>query len=368
MPSSNANLKSEIPIAVARPFVNGKARGHGRWEKLVELFSTCPQSNGTESDSYAHRVRDVARWSELCGCKGMLVYTDNSLVDPWLISQIIVESTEKLIPLVAIQPVYMHPYTVAKMLASFAFLHHRRLYLNMVAGGFKNDLVALNDTTPHDKRYARLIEYTTIIKELLANRGCVTLEGQFYKIDRLNLNPPLPAELFPEIFISGSSDAGREASKELHATAVKYPKPAGECEAEPQTSGFKSGIRVGIIAREKEEDAWEIAEQRFPEDRRGELTHQLAMKVSDSLWHKQLSETADQTRTMRTTYWLRPFEQYKTFCPYLVGSYQSVGEELGRYISLGYRTFILDVPSSKEELQHTGVVFERALEKTDLWA
>jgi hypothetical protein len=38
----------------------------------------------------------------------------------------------------------------------------------MVAGGFKNDLSTFNDTTPLDKRYARRIEYTTIIKELLA--------------------------------------------------------------------------------------------------------------------------------------------------------------------------------------------------------
>jgi alkanesulfonate monooxygenase SsuD/methylene tetrahydromethanopterin reductase-like flavin-dependent oxidoreductase (luciferase family) len=44
----------------------------------------------------------------------------------------------------------------------------RRIYLNMVAGGFKNDLSTFNDTTPLDKRYARLIDYTTIIKELLA--------------------------------------------------------------------------------------------------------------------------------------------------------------------------------------------------------
>src|ERR1700751_3186741 len=196
---------------------------NGSTQAQVEIFSTCPQSSGASPDVYRQSVIDVARWSEHYGCKGILVYSDNSLVDPWLTAQIIIENTDRLCPLVAVQPIYAHPYTVAKMVATFGFLFNRRIYLNMVAGGLKNDLTALNDTTPHDKRYARLVEYTTIIKGLLANRGCVTLEGQFYKIDRLNLNPPLPAELFPEIFISGSSDAGREASKELHATAVKYP-------------------------------------------------------------------------------------------------------------------------------------------------
>jgi len=261
---------------------------------------------------------------------------------------------------------YMHPYSVAKMVASFGYLHHRRLYLNMVAGGFKNDLVALNDPTPHDKRYTRLIEYATIINQLLSSSAPVTFHGEFYDIDQLRMTPPLPTELFPETFVSGSSEAGLDAAKKLSATAVKYPRPASECEAEPANNGLKSGIRVGIIARDNEDEAWEIAEQRFPEDRKGELTHQLAMKVSDSLWHKQLSDTANKTRTMRNTYWLRPFEQYKTFCPYLVGGYETVANELSRYISLGYRTFILDIPPDEDELEHAGAVFDRAVEKIGL--
>jgi len=262
----------------------------------------------------------------------------------------------------------MHPYSVAKMVASFGYLHHRRIYLNMLAGGFKNDLVALNDTTPHDKRYARLIEYATIINQLLSSAAPVTFHGESYRIDQLRMTPALPPELLPEIFVSGSSDAGLDAARKLGATAVKYPRPASECEAEPATSGFKSGIRVGIIARETEDEAWDVAEQRFPEDRKGELTHQLAMKVSDSLWHKQLSDTANKTRAMRSTYWLRPFEQYKTFCPYLVGSYEPVANELSRYISLGYRTFILDIAATEEELQHASAAFDRALERIDILA
>jgi alkanesulfonate monooxygenase len=230
----------------------------------------------------------------------------------------------------------------------------------MVAGGFKNDLSTFNDTTPHDKRYARLIEYTTIIKELLGGAAPVTFEGEFYKVDKLKMTPPLSADLFPGIFISGSSDAGLESAKALKATAVKYPKPAKECEAEAPLDNIDSGVRVGIITRRDEAEAWEIAEQRFPEDRKGQITHQLAMKVSDSSWHQQLSETAKHTKTERSPYWLRPFENYKTFCPYLVGSYEKVAEELARYITLGYMTFILDVPPRQEELRHINIVFDRA--------
>jgi alkanesulfonate monooxygenase len=366
MLSSKAGLKSELPFDNATLLSRSSVSARSKSERSIEIFSTCPQSLGFDKESYVRQVRKVARWSERCGCTGILVYTDNSLVDPWLVSQIIVESTNALSPLVAIQPVYMHPYSVAKMVASFGYLHHRRIYLNMVAGGFKNDLVALNDPTPHDKRYARLVEYAAVIYQLLSSSAPVTFHGEFYKIDQLRMIPPLPSELLPEIFVSGSSEAGLDAAKKLGATAVKYPRPASECEAEPANNGFKSGIRVGIITRETEDKAWEIAEQRFPEDRKGELTHQLAMKVSDSLWHQQLSDTANKTRATRSTYWLRPFEQYKTFCPYLVGSYEPVANELSRYISLGYRTFILDIPATEEELQHASTAFDRALEKVEV--
>ena len=66
-------------------------------------------------------------------------------------------------------------------------------YLNMVAGGFKNDLEALNDSTPHDQRYDRLTEYTTIIMQLLSSASPVTYEGEFYRVSKLKLAPPLAA-------------------------------------------------------------------------------------------------------------------------------------------------------------------------------
>src|SRR4051812_48698572 len=142
------------------------------------VFSTCPQSKGADSD-YLDRVAEISRWSEAAGCEGMLVYTDNSLVDPWLVAQVALQSTQRLCPLVAVQPVYMHPYSVARMVASLALMHGRRIYLNMLAGGFKNDLIALGDDTPHDDRYLRTVEYTKIVFGLLRGET-VTFEGRYY--------------------------------------------------------------------------------------------------------------------------------------------------------------------------------------------
>jgi alkanesulfonate monooxygenase len=325
----------------------------------LKVFSTSPQSSAVERKSYLRNVIDVARWSEDAGCEGILVYTDNSLVDPWMVTQAIIENTTRLCPLVAVQPAYMHPYWVAKKVSTLAYFYGRRIYLNMLAGGFKNDLAALNDTTPHDKRYARLVEYTTIIQELCKGSGPVNYRGEFYTVANLRMSPPVPPELFPGALVSGSSEAGLSAAAALGAVAVKYPQPA-EAESDCNDSPTPFGVRVGIVARASEDDAWEVAQARFPGDRKGQMTHQLAMKTSDSSWHKQLSQMVVNPKTAEGPYWLWPFENYKTFCPYLVGSYERVAAELAKYIARGYLTFILDIPPTEEELAHINLVLGRA--------
>src|ERR1041384_5914911 len=226
-----------------------------------------------------------------------------------------------------------------------------------IAGGFKNDLTALNDSTPHDERYDRLVEYTLIIKRLLAGE-MVSFEGKFYRIDKLKLSSAPPPELFPGIFISGSSDAGMAAALAIGCTAIKYPRPPWE-EDSVLACGTECGVRVGVIAREREDDAWAFAYREFPEDRKGQLTRQLATKVSDSLWHRQLAGL--EKASERSPYWLVPFQNYKTMCPYLVGSYDTVAAEIARYLASGYTTFILDIPRGADELNHSRIAFDRAL-------
>lgn len=330
----------------------------GRPGSRIEYFSTCPPSTSVEREAYADTVIRIAQWSEAYGCAGILVYTDHSLVDPWLLAHLIAQHTARLVPLVAVQPVYMHPYTVAKMVASFGHLHDRRVFLNMVAGGFTNDLRAMEDTTAHDDRYARLIEYTTIVQRLLAGAGPVTHAGRFYRVTQLKLAPAASRELPSRVFLSGSSPAGLEAARALGATAVRYPEPDDGNPGVDAGADLDVGIRMGIIARPTAEEAWDVAHRRFPEDRTGQLTHQLAMKVSDSSWHAKLASLAGAAHDV---YWLTPFTNYKTFCPYLVGDYDRVAAELARYMATGHTAFITDVPASEEDLFHTRITFDQAL-------
>lgn len=324
--------------------------------RSIRLFSTCPPSAQYQcGGDYLRKVKEVAAWSDDAGLEGILVYTDNSLVDPWQVSQVILSSTSNLAPLVALQPVYMHPYTAAKMVTTFSYLYNRRIYLNMVAGGFRNDLIALGDCTEHDDRYDRIVEYVSIMKYLFDGPGPLSFTGAYFTMKNLSIKPGIPPELVPEVFVSGTSAAGIEAARKIGATSISYPgTPSGET----ISRGVPAGIRIGIIAREESSEAWRIAHERFPVDRKGELTHAIARRVSDSAWYEQLSELCDRPTEYSSPYWLVPFKNYKTFCPYLVGSYDEVRCEVSKYIRQGFQTFILDVPPSREELHHTAIVFD----------
>jgi alkanesulfonate monooxygenase len=333
----------------------------------IKLFSTCPQSKEFAAADYLPHVRRVARWSEAAGCTGMLIYTDNSIIDPWLVAQCVLQDTSALCPLVAVQPVYMLPYTAAKMVASLGSLHGRRIWLNMLAGGFRNDLLALGDETAHDDRYARTVEYALLMRRLLENDQPVTFSGRFYNVRGVRMAPGLPEALQPGWLISGSSPAGRAAAVEMGAIAVEYPTPPDTIRDTDHVPAGR-GIRVGIIARADADEAWEIAHTRFPDDRRGRLSHALAMKTSDSSWHRTLSDLAKERPSDGNPYWLWPFEQHRTFCPYLVGDFQTVAKEIARYLALGHTSFILDIPVDAYDLETAAIVFRMAQAQIDTLA
>lgn len=329
-----------------------------------KLFVTCPQfmqpgsTEIADPKPYLDHVLQSASWCEQYGFDGMLIYADHRQLDGWTLAELIVRETERLLPLVATQPMYIHPYTIAKKIATIGYLHGRQIFLNMIAGGFTIDLQSFNDPTPHDERYDRLVEYSKVIQLLLGSDERISFEGKYYNLTNLAMTPPVPEEIRPKFFVSGSSDIGLTAAKDIGATAIQYPLPPGEYEGPPQ--GMPSGIRLGIIAREDADEAWKVAHERFDEDRKGEIAHKLAMKVSDSQWHATISDMAKKEHNESNPYWLEPYKHYKTFAPYLVGDYDMVATDLARYVKEDISVFIVDIFPTEEEAMHTREAFVRA--------
>lgn len=318
----------------------------------VSIYTTCPVAPIGPHD-LAESIRRTAQWTEAAGGVGALVYTDNGLADPWLVAQIAVEATTSFTPLVALQPAYEHPFTTARAVASFHQLHDRAVHLNLVAGGFVRDLEAIGANLHHDQRYQRLIEHAQITSSLLAGDS-VTTDGAHYRVTGLRLDVGDLAADTIELFVSGSSPAGIAAAEAIGALPVRYPAPPGS-DDDLGLVGRATGIRLGIIARDTADAAWQLANERFPPDRAGEMKHALAMKVSDSHWHRRESEI-----NSGGTFWMHPVQTYRSFCPYLVGSHREVAHIIGGYLAEGVTTIIVDIPTGPDDIDHAVQAIELA--------
>jgi alkanesulfonate monooxygenase len=56
----------------------------------------------------------------------LLIFTDNDSMDPWAAAQFLLEHTATLVPLVAVQPLYMHPFTAARKVTTLSSMYGRR--------------------------------------------------------------------------------------------------------------------------------------------------------------------------------------------------------------------------------------------------
>lgn len=325
----------------------------------IRLIGSCPSLGAFNSGAdYRTAIERLAGWADADGWEAVLIYTDHRQLDPWLVAQLILEHTQQLCPLVAIQPLYMHPFTLAQNIYSLAFLYGRQVCLNLVAGGFPRDLETLGDQTPHDKRYDRLIEYATIVDSLLNKRGLTTFSGEFYRVKNLQLPSVLPEVLRPAVMISGSSDAGLTVARKLGARAIQYLLPSQEYTERCFDPQLQYGTRLGVVIRKTTEEAWAAAHERYPPNPAGALVRQYAMSISDSVWVKELSKEI--RVPAGHPYWLGPYQNGHASCPFLVGNPREIATELANYLRIGLTTFLLEVPESAEDSHCITEVFRRA--------
>lgn len=327
---------------------------------MTGVYATCPPRDGHTPASYRERLIEVARWAEEVGFHGILTHTDNTTLDPWAAAQLIIEHTETLVPMVAVNPIYMHPLSAVRMINTIGFLYGRRVDLNMVSGGFAGHLREAGGTLDHDQRFARLAEYGEVMRLLLAADRPVSHSGEFYALKAANLNPRLPPELMPEFFVAGASQACLQTQRTIGATRLTYPHEIATYGTPSPLDG--NGVGFGVIARETAEEAWSVAHRRFPPDELGEELHEYSAENTESHWHQKLSRDAALPPAQQSPYWLYPFKSYRTFSPYLVGTYADVGQALSEYFAIGVTTVILDSDgqTERDDLRHAAIAFDLA--------
>ena len=300
-----------------------------------------------DSSKYVEELTRVARYSDRSGFAGILLFAGNdAFVEPWSMAQHILMHTARSSPLIAVNPIYMHPFTVAKFVSSFALLYHRKVYLNMITGTATSDLQGLGDQCSHQERYSRLAEFIHVVRQLLASTRPLSFGGKFYTANNLQVLPRFPPALMPEFLIAGQSDDAHRVATEMGCLMMQMlPPNLEEGVAAP-------GVNFGIFAREKRDEARREAKLLFRDSAENRELLKYTMDNTDSVWKRRLNEAGQSGDLQENGYWLLPFLTFQADCPYLVGSYAEIGAKLRRFVELNVSTIILDVIADEHELDH----------------
>ncbi|MCS7483582.1 LLM class flavin-dependent oxidoreductase [Umezawaea endophytica] len=314
------------------------------------------------ADNSLLTIGALAERAERYGYEGLLVFHNHENIDPWVVAATTLGATTTLVPLVAAQPYAMPPFTAAKTIHALSSLHGRRVDVNLITGGIKGELDQVGDVLDHDERYARAMEYTTVVRALLSSDEPLTHDGRFYRFSGLRTFSRLPPDLMPKVFVAGSSDASRAVAAAVGDVAVTHPEPLDKFAAEfvpsRAAAGHGLGIRIGLIARETDDEAWSVARAGHVADRRSR--HMTVLKTrSESDWNRRMAVLATSGETYDDVYWTGAYRADKGLMPQLVGSYDRVTEYLDGYLSLGVGTVLLGGVLTEEEFHHNDVVLSR---------
>jgi alkanesulfonate monooxygenase len=311
----------------------------------LRVFSAIPR--GPDPVRQIDELMRVVRFGEKNGLTGTLLFTGNDTpVEPWPMAQHILASTASSSPLIAVNPIYAHPFTVARFVHSLALLYRRKVYLNMITGTAVSDLDGLGSQLSHHDRYARLEEFIRIVSGLLSSRRPLNFSGRFYTTKNLMLPSEFPRALMPEFLIAGQSDDARRVAAQTGSLMMQMLPPNLE-------QGITApGINLGIFARETREQAIREAKLRFRDNEEDRLLLQFSLENTDSVWKRRMDEISRNGELRENGYWLLPFLVGQADCPYLIGNYEEIGTHLRQFAKMNVATVILDAVADEVELEH----------------
>ncbi len=214
-------------------------------------------------------LQQVALAADNLGYYGVLIPTGKSCEDSWLVAAALAPLTKKLRYLVAVRPGLQPPSLAARMAATLDRLSEGRLLINVVTGGDpvenKGDGIFLS----HAERYKVTKEFLEVYSRLL-KREKVDFHGEYIRVEGAEvLFPPVQPE-GPPLFFGGSSDDAIEVAANQIDTYLTWGEPVDQVaeklavvrkRAAEQGRTLDFGIRLHVIVRETEEEAWAAADK-----------------------------------------------------------------------------------------------------------
>ncbi|WP_017749768.1 LLM class flavin-dependent oxidoreductase [Scytonema hofmannii] len=219
---------------------------------------------GARKIDYAY-MQQLARAIDHLGYSGALLAT--GVHDTWVLGSALIPFTERMRFLVAVHPGLLSPTLFAKMAATFEQFSRGRLLINIV-NGTSNTMAANGLHLSHDERYAHCDEYLTVWRQLMVGET-VDFEGKYVHVKKAKLGIPPVQSPHPPLWFGGSSDPALEvAAKHIDTYLTWGEAPPQVAErivkmrslAAKYNRTLRFGIRLYVIVRETEQEAWDAAD------------------------------------------------------------------------------------------------------------
>jgi alkanesulfonate monooxygenase len=336
-------------------------------------------SKGARAASFDY-FKQIAIAADSLGYEGVLIPTGRSCEDSWILAASLIDATRRLKFLVALRPGLVAPTQSARMAATLDRLSGGRLLVNLVTGGDAEELAGDGQFLDHAARYEQSAEFIRIWREVLAHSH----EGQAYDSEGQHLSvkgakllfPPL-SKPYPPVFFGGSSEPAHALAAEQVDTYLTWGEPPAAvaeklADVRRRAAGhgrqLQYGIRLHVIVRETEDEAWRAAADLVSHlDENLVNAAQARFAQMDSVGQRRMAELHQgrfDKRDVRKGLEIAPNLWAGVGLvrggagTALVGSAQQVAERIREYHELGLEHFILSgYPHLEEAHRFAELVF-----------
>ncbi|WP_206614103.1 FMNH2-dependent alkanesulfonate monooxygenase [Paenirhodobacter populi] len=316
-------------------------------------------------------MRDIAVTAERLGYDGLLIPTGASCQDPWVTAASLISQTSRIKLLVALRTSIMGPTASARQAATLDQALGGRLLLNVVPGGDATELAADGVFLSHDERYEAADEFLTVWRSILSSDQPYSFAGKHLKVENArNFFPPVQRP-YPPLYFGGSSPAAHAlAAKHVDAYLTWGEPPEAVAEkiadvrarAAEQGRTVRFGVRLHVIARETEAEAWAEADRLISHLTDADIAAAQANYARmDSVGQARMAALHGGQRDrliVGPNLWAGVGLVRGGAGTALVGNPEQIAERLREYQALGVDTFVLSgYPHLEESIRFAELVF-----------